>query len=501
MWRTGPSREERRLAARQRRLIVLAPGSADRAIESPWITRTILGVVLLVAAGLRLNGIAGTTLWYDELQAVTHAVQPIPDLLTSVLSLDPHPPVWYLQLHLWMQLGTGNAWLTLNSVVLGVLAVASLYWTTARTHDTPTALWAAAFLAVAPAALIFGQEVRMYAWLMLLAVWSVYLSGRLLQAERALPWAAAYVPVTLLALYSQGVAFLLLACVGTHALFRVLRRDYTRAGFFAWLVSNALVLVLLVPWLLRALGIRVGHASPVSLASLAQVLGLWTLGETAPQGLWSPIFVGLVLVTLAAVSLRARQRHTLEAVCVCLAPLIVAGSIGLAGDSFLHVRAIAFALPFFALACGCAAATLVRGELRLPRVGLESLRLLAAGLAAVLVLAGWSQTRALPGGSQLADVAHSLATRSAEPRTIFVSQPKDAWGLCWQMVGAGSARPRLGAGALCASAGTRIVHRQTPPPEHASDREHWRVERRGRTTVLPEATQTPWRYVVGRLGP
>jgi hypothetical protein len=480
---------------------VPAPGSADEAIESPWIPRTILGTVLLVAAGLRLNGIAGTTLWYDELQAVTHAVQPIPDLLRSVLSLDPHPPVWYLQLHLWMQLGTGNAWLALNSVALGVLAVASLYWTTARTHDSSTALWAAALLAVAPAALIYGQEVRMYAWLMLLAVWSVYLSERLLRAQRPLPWAAVYVPVTLLASYSQGVAFLLLACVGTQALFGVLRRESTRGGLVAWLVANALVLVLLVPWLLRALGIRVGHAKPVSLASLVEVLGLWTLGETAPQGLWSPIFVGLVLLTLGTVSLCAKQRHTLEALCVCLAPLLVASGIGLAGDSFLHVRAIAFALPFFALACGCAAATLVRGELRLPRVGLESLRLLAAGLVAVLILAGWSQTRALPGGSQLAEVARSLAVRSAEPRTIFVSQPKDGWGLCWQMVGAGSARPRLGAGALCASAATRIVHRQTPPPELASGRELWRVERRGRTSVPPEASQTPWRYVVGRLGP
>lgn len=48
----------------------------------------LIGLLSLL---IRLWGLGEQGLNYDETQSVTHAILPLPDLLKSVLTFDPHP--------------------------------------------------------------------------------------------------------------------------------------------------------------------------------------------------------------------------------------------------------------------------------------------------------------------------------------------------------------------------------------------------------------------------
>src|SRR5512145_196214 len=100
--------------------LVRAPdcGSGGRGFETPrpphssrwsvWGWTGLAGVLALGAA-LRVAMLPGATLGYDGLQSVTHAARGIPTGLLSAFLHDPHPPLYYALLSLWLRVGTSDA--------------------------------------------------------------------------------------------------------------------------------------------------------------------------------------------------------------------------------------------------------------------------------------------------------------------------------------------------------------------------------------------------------
>ncbi len=174
---------------------------------------------LLLAAGVvglalvvRLVNLTNQGLWYDELQSVTFAHPPLKQLLNNVYTFDYHPPLYYLQLHFWLLPNASDAWVRMNSVFWGTLTTASLLIAGWQVFERRTALLAAALFAVAPIAVHYGQEARMYAMMMFLAVWIWFFTHEFLEGWH--PWisAAGILVSTTAFLYSHGAGFLIFPC-------------------------------------------------------------------------------------------------------------------------------------------------------------------------------------------------------------------------------------------------------------------------------------------------
>lgn len=143
--------------------------------DRPWI------LLLAIALGIALrlwNAFYQPDLWLDEVFSAKLAESPLLDLLLAVPRFDTHPPLYYVQLHFWSLLSTGDVWMLLNSVLFDLLVILSLARLVGRVHGAGAGLWAAAIYAVLPLSVLFAENLRMYAMFFLLAVWLWYLLER-----------------------------------------------------------------------------------------------------------------------------------------------------------------------------------------------------------------------------------------------------------------------------------------------------------------------------------
>ena len=71
----------------------------------------------------------------------------IKELVPSLIRFDPHPPLFYGQLHGWIAFGTSDLWIKLNSIVWALLAALSLYYASRRIFDKRIAVLATVLFA------------------------------------------------------------------------------------------------------------------------------------------------------------------------------------------------------------------------------------------------------------------------------------------------------------------------------------------------------------------
>ena len=148
-----------------------------------------LGLILLIAAGLRFANLGGLSLWYDEVVSMRIARgHPDPtSLLKQLHELDATRRLcirWCFtggfrssarQTHL----GT-RPW----RAVCGVLAVLLVYQIAREVFASESTGLAAAWLsAVSPLLVLYSREIRMYAWLTMLTCLAWWLVLRLRQGS------------------------------------------------------------------------------------------------------------------------------------------------------------------------------------------------------------------------------------------------------------------------------------------------------------------------------
>ncbi len=207
-----------------------------------------LAGLTLVAAAVRLWGIADKSIWYDEAFVLTLAQMSIPDMIRSLIQLDPHPPLYYLFMHFWVMVSLDPAMVRLPSAVLSTLSVPLLYATGARLTGRSTALAGATILAFAPFHLAWAQETRMYSLLGLLCLGSTYFLIRALEEGGRRCWAL-HAILSAAGVYTQINAVFYLAAQAAAVLVLAARRRWPRGVVAAWAKSQAGAVLLFVPWL------------------------------------------------------------------------------------------------------------------------------------------------------------------------------------------------------------------------------------------------------------
>jgi uncharacterized membrane protein len=224
-------------------------------------------VGLAVAAGVVLRFVPRPDLWLDEALSVNIASLPLGDI-PEALRHDGHPPLYYLLLHFWLELGESDMWVRGLSGIIGLAGFPLAYLCGRRLGrrrgaeglgGNRTGLLALLLWAVLPYGVRYATETRMYS-LVAVLVMAGYLmvDGLLAEPRRVdLPRRSPVGSAIGLALVSGALlwshywALWLLGATGILALGVALRAVDPALRRRGWLCAAALVggVVLFLPWI------------------------------------------------------------------------------------------------------------------------------------------------------------------------------------------------------------------------------------------------------------
>src|ERR1700722_5682836 len=187
------------------------PWSADAPSVLPTarpsqLERLIAFSLIALGVALRVWVRSPIDFWEDEIIAATHAVQPFWHVIIDSFRNDTHPPLYFLQLHLWALLDRSDLWLKLNSVAWSLAALVSVWWVVKSQFGVRVALFGTAIFAILPSPVFMADQVRMYGMLITLVVWAYYFGSQIFAGGRA----------TKATLICQGA--LLVSIVNIHAI-------------------------------------------------------------------------------------------------------------------------------------------------------------------------------------------------------------------------------------------------------------------------------------------
>ncbi len=308
--------------------------------------RWLVIVLTLFAFGRSVWALGEKSLWWDESLSLHRARQDLVTVLSntivltdnveSVVTVDDHPPLYFLALWLAVRaFGETDLALRYVSVIFGVLIVPLLYSTARRLfgqrlrqqRTSSPAVAAAALGALSPMFLWFGQEARMYTMLACMGLLSFYLFMRAFVEPLDSPelrvrweWIGSYVLASSCLVLTHYLGSLVIA-FEILALGLLLLRDLrSRRSLVLGIVVLVGVLLLLfaysllnLPQLTNTTGARF---VPV-LVLLRDLLNSFSLGLSADVGHWYVwlidlvflFFLGLGLVRMVGPGATGRSRR------------------------------------------------------------------------------------------------------------------------------------------------------------------------------------------------
>ena len=280
-----------------------------------WTTRARVAAtaIIILAAAVRLWGLSEQSIWQDEAYSVVLARQDIGAIIQTQVE-DSSPPLYYVLLHFWLRLfGDSEFAARLFSALLGVCLVAATLLIASALLRRAVGFWAGGMLALAPLAVYYSQEARMYSLTPLLAIISVYLCHLVAEkpSSKRMAW---FIFVTAAMLYTQNYGVFVLLAEGLYVLARRKERRDVRpmlalmgvvGAYLPWLlVLSRQIAENTTPWIpaprLRMLTETLLHLTFKSwrLPTTGFLKASWGIGLMA---------VGALLVLAMWLALRARR--------------------------------------------------------------------------------------------------------------------------------------------------------------------------------------------------
>ena len=213
----------------------------DYMIEKKW--KVILFAIMLLALALQLFGLDQKSLWYDE--RATHLFSSL-NLIEILTSPDkPHPPLYYIIVHFFIQLKNNEFFLRLPSVLFSVLSLPLIYRLGKDLFDFRVGLMSAFLLAISPMFYWHAQEARMYALLDFFSILSLILFIHALRTNESKVWVC-FIAANLLNFYTHYFAVLV---VLVEAVFLFIYRKKYSYVFKNFIFSNIAIFLLFLPQL------------------------------------------------------------------------------------------------------------------------------------------------------------------------------------------------------------------------------------------------------------
>ena len=409
--------------------------------------RLLLLLLILLAFARLVWGLDAQTLWLDEAFSLQRAESswpalfagdlPLTDGVGTVNTTDQHPFAYFVFLGLMLRAaGISEFALRFPAVIAATLLV-PVAWALSRrlaraqTLSRSAPVWVALLVAVNPFYLWFGQEVRMYAQVALLALLSTYLLLRWVDATlRAQRWVAlaGYAAVTFLFLASHYFTALIVP-VQAAMVYQALAQKSRRRASAAAVILLALALIpvgMALSLLARdpAAGTNWAHISARILA--ADLLNAFSMGLNVDiRQVWAiDLFYGAVAVLGAIFGLRrsdaGRPWRGWVLPALVLFPPAALLVISVLRPAYMTARHMSLISGFFLV--------LVGGGL----AWLWQVRRWVGALAAVVLLAGATYSTAdyhlspRHGGGDFVGMGQDLRDR-LQPGDLLLTKPI-AWG-------------------------------------------------------------------------
>ncbi|MBN1978304.1 MAG: glycosyltransferase family 39 protein [Anaerolineae bacterium] len=163
----------------------------------------LLLLAVLVALLLRVGTLGRKSLWGDEVATLRIASQSAEDIIMNrTTRSDPHPPLYYLLMHYWTELGQSELVVRLPSALAGIAAIPLLYWLVRACSDQWSATTSAWLLAIMPLHIWYSQEARMYALVCTLGMASTLFYALTICRQKPLAWLG-WIAATVTGLYTD----------------------------------------------------------------------------------------------------------------------------------------------------------------------------------------------------------------------------------------------------------------------------------------------------------
>jgi len=192
----------------------------------------VLLLVLALAAGLRLYGLAAESFWFDEAYSVwvaRHSVAWHIALSTQRI----FPPLYYLCLHFWLRLGGSEFAVRALSVLIGLSSIIAIYALAWHLFSKRVALLSAFLLAISPLHIWYSQEARMYILVAALGLYSALFMLLALREGKRWQWLA-YVLTTALVMNAHYFAIFLVPFQNAYAIYWWLRKQARQNNWRPW---------------------------------------------------------------------------------------------------------------------------------------------------------------------------------------------------------------------------------------------------------------------------
>lgn len=207
------------------------------------------GILVLVAAVMRLIGMAGENFWHDEVTILNVSLGTWDDL-TYQFSRG-RPPVFPLIAYGWTSaFGTGEVISRLPSFIAGVLSVGVLFHLGSLMFNQRVGLLAAFIMTVTEFHIYYSQTFRYYSVYVLMVLLS-FLFFYLLVTRKRWYYLLFYLMFSALAFYTHAHGIFAIASQGIFFLAMVLlQREWrNRNLILTWLLSQVLLVLLILPGL------------------------------------------------------------------------------------------------------------------------------------------------------------------------------------------------------------------------------------------------------------
>lgn len=211
-------------------------------------------LIMAIGSFVRFLNISKSSMWHDEGYTMLMASLPPGEILRRT-ALDVHPPLYYLVLHIWLQLfGTSELAARSLSAVLMIAVIPISYKLVKQLFDRNSAIIAALFVALAPFLVCYSQEARMYGMSAFIASLATLLLVTARQKNHW-TWWAAYGLVIAMGLYTQYFVIFLVAShwgyvafasIWPKANWQTIRNNILNTR---WIAANTLAVLAFIPWL------------------------------------------------------------------------------------------------------------------------------------------------------------------------------------------------------------------------------------------------------------
>jgi len=282
---------------------------------------TILALIILGAATIRIAGLTRESFWTDETFSANATLFASPREVIEYARGDVHPPGFFLALWGWAKLfGSGEFALRLFTALGGILMVPTMFRLGRQLFDVRTGLIAAFFSAFLIQSVYFSQELRTYSWLATLGALCVSLA---IDCRHDGGWrSAALLTLATVALAYMHYFGMLLAVLVWIAVIAFPRAR--ASGAVNWVGAGIFSLTFLpwVPSILAQRG-RVNWIPPPDARYVTELFNVY-FGPGMPVDIWVALFLAAgIPLALGRGSFRIRSAENLLLMWIVLPLLIV----------------------------------------------------------------------------------------------------------------------------------------------------------------------------------